>query len=63
MVSTLPKLVERMPPKAMSKQNENEQALIDEYANLQFLKLYLRSEIKKADQRQDEIKKELEKNL
>jgi hypothetical protein len=52
-----------MPPKAMSKQNENEQALIDEYANLQFLKLYLRSEIKKADQRQDEIKKELEKNL
>lgn len=36
-----------------------EQALQDEYAYLQWHKNWLRKELKKADRRQDEIKKEL----
>ena len=38
-----------------------DQALQDEYAYLQWHKIWLRAEIKKANKRQDEIKKLLDK--
>jgi len=35
-------------------------ALHDEYASLQFLKIWLREKLKEADKRQDELKKLME---